>query len=98
MAKTIQLFSSYINPSSEEAPEIEWVKGVLGFEKSTWVANNFNQDSDLIATTITEAAEDFRSKNIHSCEKESKIKAQKIALSLVNGAKDRPNRLLGDRP
>lgn len=66
-------------------PKIQWVNGVPGCGKTTWVIRHFDVDKDAIITTTTEAAKDLREKLSHRIGDLVKTRVRTMASSLVNG-------------
>lgn len=98
MAKTIERNSDVeANWENWEVPKIQWVNGVPGCGKTTWVISHFDVDRDAIITTTTEAAKDLREKLSHRIGDLVKTRVRTMASSLVNGfGKESFSRLLVD--
>ncbi|CAK1604660.1 unnamed protein product [Parnassius mnemosyne] len=72
-------------------PTINWVNGVPGCGKTTWIIKQFDAENDLIVTTTTEAAKDLREKLSNRIGTDAKTKVRTMASILVNGMR-RQNR------
>lgn len=66
-------------------PTIEWVNGVPGCGKTTWVMSQIDAERDMIVTTTTEAANDLREKLESRIGDKAKKRVRTMASLLVNG-------------
>ncbi|KAF9422270.1 hypothetical protein HW555_002079 [Spodoptera exigua] len=78
-------------------PKIQWVNGVPGCGKTTWVVSHFNEEEDVVATTTTEAAKDLREKLAHRLGR-TRTRVRTMASILSNGfrAHDKCHRIIVD--
>ncbi|KAF9416571.1 hypothetical protein HW555_006146 [Spodoptera exigua] len=79
-------------------PKIQWVNGVPGCGKTTWVVSHFNEEEDVVATTTTEAAKDLREKLAHRLGQRTRTRVRTMASILSNGfrAHDKCHRIIVD--
>ncbi|XP_075990359.1 uncharacterized protein LOC142986010 [Anticarsia gemmatalis] len=71
-----------------ELPTITWVNGVPGCGKTTWIINNFNQQTDIITTTTTESKNELRERISQRQGAEAAERIRTMASILANGVKD----------
>ncbi|KAF9415654.1 hypothetical protein HW555_006753 [Spodoptera exigua] len=79
-------------------PKIQWVNGVPGCGKTTWVVSHFNEEEDMVATTTTEAAKDLREKLAHRLGQRARTRVRTMASILSNGFRphDKCHRIIVD--
>ncbi|CAH2104871.1 unnamed protein product [Euphydryas editha] len=68
-----------------ELPTLQWVNGVPGCGKTTYIVRNFDEDNEVVTTTTVEAAKDLKQKLTHHYGNKAKSRVRTMASVLVNG-------------
>lgn len=76
-----------LTPEELDEFEIEWVNGVPGCGKTSWIVNHFKPDTDMIVTTTVEAASDVSNRVHQRLHKVDKSRVRTVASVLVNGTR-----------
>lgn len=79
-------------------PTMRWTNGVPGCGKTTHIVRNFDENSEVVATTTIEAAKDLKEKLAHRYGNKAKTKVRTMASILANGFREgvKINRLTVD--
>ncbi|XP_046977642.1 uncharacterized protein LOC124543462 [Vanessa cardui] len=68
-----------------ELPRLSWINGVPGCGKTAHIVKNFDEDTEVVATTTLEAAKDIREHLTNRFGHKAKSRVRTMASILVNG-------------
>ena len=84
----ISMVNDLSSGANWDVPLIEWVNGVPGCGKTSWVISSFDIGHDIVITTTVEAAKDLREKLAYRMGTDAAKKVRTMASMLINGVSE----------